>query len=147
MKQKYRKAVDQIAGVLEIVISVVILIVIAIMSIQLGFDIFRIIGGVEDGAMRGLFELFLGDALKLIIAIEFVRMIVERSPERLVEMLLFAMARKLIVGSTSTSEVIVGIGAIAVLFVIRRFLFEKEDKIYEDRFIRDDDGKKKLFNK
>lgn len=44
------------------------------------------------------------------------------------EVLLFAMARKLIVGSSTGLDIVIGIGAIAVLFVVRRFLFSNTKK-------------------
>lgn len=71
----------------------------------------------------------MGDALKLIIGIEFVKMLIRQTPETVVEVLLFAMARKLIIGTFTSVDIVVGIGAIAVLFVIRRFLFVKAMKV------------------
>lgn len=64
----------------------------------------------------------------MIIGIEFVKMLVKHTPESVVEVLLFAMARKLIVGSSTGLDIVIGIGAIAVLFVVRRFLFSNTKK-------------------
>lgn len=113
---------------LEIVFSVVVLIGIAIMSAQLIKDIIIIVRSITDASMTIPFETFMGDALKLIIGIEFVKMLVKHTPETVVEVLLFAMARKLIVGSTTGFDIVIGIGAIAVLFVVRRFLFSNNNK-------------------
>lgn len=128
MKQSLRSKIATISSHLEIIISVIILIGITIMSVQLIIDIIMIVRGISDASMAVPFETFLGDALKLIIGIEFVKMLVKHTPESVVEVLLFAMARKLIVGSTTNLDTVIGIGAIALLFVVRRFLFHKKEK-------------------
>lgn len=130
MAQVLRKKIGQVSNYLEIVISVIILIGIAIMSAQLFIDIIIIIKSitVSEISMTIPFENFMGDALKLIIGIEFVNMLVRHSPEAVVEVLLFAIARKLIIGTSSPLEIVIGIGAIAILFVVRRFLFFDDEK-------------------
>lgn len=128
MEQNLRKKLAIASSYVEIALSVVVLIGIAIMSAQLIKDIIIIIRSITDASMTIPFETFMGDALKLIIGIEFVKMLVKHTPESVVEVLLFAMARKLIVGSTADIDVVIGIGAIAVLFIIRRFLFSNNNK-------------------
>lgn len=128
MEQNLRKKLAIVSSNVEIALSVVVLIGIAIMSVQLIKDIIIIIRSITDASMTIPFETFMGDALKLIIGIEFVKMLVKHTPESVVEVLLFAMARKLIVGSTADIDVVIGIGAIAVLFIIRRFLFSNNNK-------------------
>lgn len=128
MEQNLRKKLAIVSSYVEIALSVVVLLGIAIMSAQLIKDIIIIIRSITDASMTIPFETFMGDALKLIIGIEFVKMLVKHTPESVVEVLLFAMARKLIVGSTADIDVVIGIGAIAVLFIIRRFLFSNNNK-------------------
>lgn len=69
------------------------------------------------------FSAFLASAFSLVIGIEFVRMLVKHSASSVVEVLLFALARQLIVEHTSTWENLIGIVAIAGVFAIRKFLF------------------------
>ncbi|WP_367565858.1 phosphate-starvation-inducible PsiE family protein [Lacrimispora sp.] len=128
MRNVFRNKVAAISSYLEIILSVVILVGITIMSVQLILDIVMIVRGISNASMAIPFEKFMGDALKLIIGIEFVKMLINHTPESVIEVLLFAMARKLIVGSSSSLDVVIGIGSIAVLFVVRRFLFDKQEK-------------------
>ena len=128
MKQILRQKIAKISNYLEIVLSVVILVGIVIMSAQLMLDIIMIVRGFSSASMSIPFETFMGDALKLIIGVEFVKMLVKHTPESVVEVLLFAMARKLIVGTSSSIDIVIGIGAIAVLFLIRRFLFDRNER-------------------
>jgi uncharacterized membrane protein (DUF373 family) len=128
MRQILSKKISTVASYLEILLSAIVLIGIAIMSAQLIKDIIFIISSISDISMTIPFEVFMGDALKLIIGIEFVKMLVRYTPESVVEVLLFAMARKLIVGNSTSLDIVIGIGGIAVLFVIRRFLFHKNER-------------------
>ena len=64
----------------------------------------------------------LNDALGLVVGIEFVKMLIKHTPEAVVEVLLFAIAREMIVFHTSLLETLIGVFAVGVIFVIRKFL-------------------------
>lgn len=64
----------------------------------------------------------LSDALALVVGIEFVKMLIKHTPEAVVEVLLFAIAREMIVFHTSSLETLIGVVAVGVIFVIRKFL-------------------------
>ena len=71
---------------------------------------------------------FLEKALTLVIGIEFVKMLCNHNPETVVEVLLFAIARHLIVEKQEIKEMLLGVICIAILFVIRKFLFINGEK-------------------
>ena len=62
-------------------------------------------------------------AMSLAIGVEFVKMLCTHQPGTIIEVLLFATARQMIVEHLNVYETLVGIGAIAALFAIRKFLF------------------------
>lgn len=61
--------------------------------------------------------------MSLAIGVEFVKMLCTHKPGTIIEVLLFATARQMIVEHLNVYETLVGIGAIAALFAIRKFLF------------------------
>src|SRR5690554_7563348 len=61
--------------------------------------------------------------MALIIAIEFIKMLLRHTPGSIIEVLLFAMARKLIISKENTLGLLWGIIGIAVLFIIRKYFF------------------------
>jgi hypothetical protein len=62
--------------------------------------------------------------MALIIAMEFVKMLSRHTPGSAIEVLVFAMARKLIIAEKSSAiDLLLGIIAIAVLFFVRKYLF------------------------
>lgn len=139
MRQTFRTKVLAVASYLENVLAAVVLIAVALMSIQLVSDIIPIARSAFDTSRAFPFETFIEDALKLVIGIEFVKMLVRYTAESVVEILLFAMARKLIAGSSTSLDIVVGISAVAVLFVIRRFILcvqtSDESSQAEDTFL------------
>ena len=59
----------------------------------------------------------------LVIGVEFIKMLIKHTPGAAIEVLLYAIARELVVQHTSTWETFVGILAIAAVFAIRKYLF------------------------
>ena len=56
-------------------------------------------------------------------------MLCKHTPETIIEVLAFALARQLIVGHASVWENLATVGAIAILFAIRRFLLKPHDMV------------------
>ena len=117
MKKKITEALSFVTDVLEIAVSAIVLLAIALSGIQLLWDI-----GVFSGELMELsqFDDFLSSALGLVIGVEFIKMLIKHTPGAAIEVLLYAIARELVVQHTSTWETLVGILAIAAVFAIRK---------------------------
>nr|WP_281495011.1 hypothetical protein [Streptococcus uberis] len=74
-----------------------------------------------------LFEVVLSRAMSLAVGVELIKMLSKPSPGTVIEVLLFALTRQLIVDHPSMSDFLLGIIAVAVLFAIRRYLFIQFD--------------------
>lgn len=108
------------ASVIEIAISIIVLIAIVIAGIQVVREVFSLAG--DPKAHEG-FTVFLGHAFNLIIGVEFIKMLAKHTPGSAIEVLLFAIARQMVVEHTSPLENLIGIVTIALIFAIRKFLF------------------------
>ena len=64
-----------------------------------------------------------GPRLNLVIGIEFIKMLAKHSPGSALEVLLYAIARNMILGHGTAAENLLGVVAIGLIFVIRKFLF------------------------
>ncbi len=73
-----------------------------------------------------IFQKFLGYVLLLVVGVELVVMLVFHSPSSVIEVLLYAVARKLLIGNQGMLDFIVGVVAIAAIFAIRKFLFVED---------------------
>ena len=81
------------------------------------------------------FTEFLGNALTLLIGVEFVKMLAKHTAENLLEVLMFAIARQMVVEHLNMVETLIGVVAIAVIFAIRKYLLlkapENKEKTYD----------------
>ena len=66
---------------------------------------------------------FLKYTINIIIAVELIRVLCNQTLDTIVEILLIAITRELIIEHMSQVEMLLGILAVAVLFVIRKYLF------------------------
>lgn len=127
MKNWLNKWITRLAGFIEIAVSILILIGILLASVSLVKEM-----GLLGGNLLTVdtFERFLGHALALVIGLEFIKMLIKHTPGAAIEVLLYAIARQIIVYHTTTLETLIGILAVAAIFAIRKFLFVRtfEDK-------------------
>ena len=66
---------------------------------------------------------FLERALDIVIGIEFIKMLAKHSPGSSLEVLLYAIARHMVVGHESAMENLLSVSAIALIFIVRKFFF------------------------
>ena len=132
VRKCFNEGIYNVARYTEIVLSIIILIVIALAGIRLIFTITEI--PIMDMDID-FFTTFLANGLSLVVGVEFVKMLCTHTPGTVIEVLLFAIARQMIVGHVSGFEVLAGVAAIAGLFATHKFLYaesfgteEKEEK-------------------
>ena len=101
-------------------------IAVVILSVRLIIDVVNV-SSYLDG-VNALVKI-LDDAIILAIGAEFIKMLCKHTPETIIEVLAFALARQLIVGHAAPWENLITVVAIAVLFVIRRFLLKRHDMV------------------
>lgn len=104
---------------LEIIISVVILVGFFLAIIPLIGDM----PGLLSNENTYSFDVFLNYAFTLVIGIEFVRMLVKHTPSSALQVLLFAIARHLVLDGQSGVDLLLGVVAIAGIFAIRKYLY------------------------
>lgn len=134
IKEYLRSRVAFLASVIEIAISAIVLIAIIVAGVQVVREVFSLAAhpDVDEG-----FKQFLGHAFNLIIGVEFIKMLAKHTPGSAIEVLLYAIARQMVVEHTSPFENLIGIATIALIFAIRKFLFvpsfggETDDAVFK----------------
>lgn len=119
-KQNLRSKISRGASFTEIYLTALILIGVLIFSAKIIKELYEIIIVFPEFPMS--INEFLGDVLALVIAIEFVKMLAKHTPGSAIDVVLFATARKLILNHDAMMDSLVGVIAIAILFVIRKYL-------------------------
>ena len=122
MKPKAVPALLKTAWILELVIAIFILAVTVVETVLTGKD------SVEH-LLAGQFSLdqFLVSAMNIIVGLEFMKMLILHTPRAVTDVLLFAIARQLVVSHATPVDTLLGVAAVALIFVIRKFLHTKED--------------------
>lgn len=120
-KQSLRSRISNCASYAEIYISGLIVIGIIVFSIQFIIDIYEIMIMINSGNEFPSVETFLTTAIQLIIGIEFVKMLAKHTPSSAVEVLLYAIARKIIGEHGTMLDALIGVIAITLLFGIRKY--------------------------
>jgi hypothetical protein len=67
-------------------------------------------------------EQVLGDILLLVVTLELAIMLVHRKIEYLLDIMLFVVARKMLIGVTEITDIAIGVAALAALFAVRKYL-------------------------
>ena len=126
MRKKLQDKMFEVSYLFELLISVIVGIAILILAARLVMDIFTFTI-YSDGAPELL--RVLDTAITLAIGAELIKMFCKHTPETVIEVLAFALARQLIVGHATPIENLITVAAIAILFAIRRFLLKRHDMV------------------
>ena len=118
--KKIVKILQQICRILELVVAVFVLIGILLAIISLLKDDIRIFDELLSD--MSLFRHYLEKIFVLVIGIEFLEMLCHPNPDNVIQVLIFLVARHMIVGETTPYEDFVSVLSIAVLFVVRKYM-------------------------
>lgn len=119
---KIKNLINHVIEVIEGIICIVVILGIGVAFLGLVPYFQQAVNLATCSDFYEAFRNFLGYALMLIVGIEFIYMIVDNSIESLLDLLLFLIARKMLIYSHTTIDLLYGALAIAVIFLIRRFL-------------------------
>jgi uncharacterized membrane protein (DUF373 family) len=120
MKYRLRNMVAQISSFIEVYLSIIILAGVITASAGLFVYLLKLLRVTVN---PDLFRDFLGYALVLIIAVEFIKMLSKHTPGSAIEVLTFALARKLIIKENiSALDLLLGVIAIALLLWLRNYV-------------------------
>lgn len=126
MRKKLQDKMFEISYFIELVISIIVGIAVVVLAVRMVVDTLHITAfatGV-DALMT-----ILDNAITLAIGAELIKMLCKHTPETVIEVLAFALARQLIVGHGKIWENLVVVVCIAILFAVRRFLLKGHDMV------------------
>lgn len=126
MRKKLQDKMFEVSYLFELFISVIVGIAILILAVQLIIDMVNV--SLYSNGADALVKI-LDDAIILAIGAELIKMFCKHTPETVIEVLAFALARQLIVGHVASWENLITVVAIAILFGVRRFLLKPHDMV------------------
>lgn len=126
MRKKLQDKMFEMSYLIELFISLLVGVAVVILAVWIVIDMFNL-SFIEKGIDS--LVVILDKAITLAIGAELIKMLCKHTPETIIEVLAFALARQLIVGHTAPWENLVTVAAIAILFVVRRFLLNRHDMV------------------
>jgi hypothetical protein len=117
-KAKGLNYLDRVTKTFEIAIAILLLVAIAIKAFELVFEL----SGHPIIVIPMDFKSILSASFALVLGVEFTKMLIKHTPESVVDVLLFAIARQMVVYHERTLDLLIGVTAIAGLFAIKKVL-------------------------
>lgn len=116
--KKLTKVLYQMSHVLELAMGIFVFIAIIIN----GITVFQGLGALwQDRMAAHTFSDFLEQVLNLVIGIEFLKMLLKPNTDTILEVLVFVIARHMVVGTTTSVEDFLSVLSVGVLLMIKKY--------------------------
>jgi hypothetical protein len=129
MRSKGLTHLEKIAKSFEVGIALLLLVVIAIKVLEVIF----VLTELDIVIINMSFERILSQAFALVIGVEFVKMLFKLTPETVIDVLLFAIARQTVIYHERTLDLLIGAMAIAGLFAAKKYFIGNDDPKKEQK--------------
>lgn len=127
--KRYAKNVLKIISALEVMLAIVIIAAVLIHGFGLFLETYA---EIKDGHFIFIEE-FISDVLLLVIGLELAIVLIRHTPESVLQVMIFAVARKTLIYTEEPYELIIGVVALGGLFAIKKYLCDSKEKS-EDTF-------------
>lgn len=117
--------VSKLIYILEILISGIVILAIIFSFPDLFKYIIRIVSS-DPATSLTLFQEFLKHSLMLVIGMEFIMMLIAYSDKNIIYLIIFVIARKLLISSDTVVDLLIGVIAIAILFIVKNYILRKK---------------------
>lgn len=136
---RFKKNIQRVGEGLELVMAVIVLvgILLTIYSLLSDFEVFRAM--LDDTAE---FKPFLEDVFVIVIGIEFLQMLCRPNSDNVMEVLIFLVARHMILGDTTPFEDFISVISVGLLCLGRRYLHVMKEKEQERQRARESEQSK-----
>ena len=117
----FQKAIHWITSFLEMALTILLVVGILLTFVHVP----SLLGDILSVSPSGLIDLVNYVAI-IIIAIELIHVLNSQNLESVIEILMLAFTRELVIREWSMWQLLVGVGCIAGLFAIKKWLLSKE---------------------
>ena len=119
-RYRIQKSLYEVTFFLEFALAII---VIGLVLLEVYALIILFKDHITDPNITISYSYFLERALDIVIGVEFLKMLCRHNMDSVIEVLMFAMARHMIVENTTMIEGLICIVAVSILFVVRKYLF------------------------
>ncbi len=125
LKESFDRSISRILIVIENSISVITVVVLIFMLL---FEFLNIFANPLDYiSSADAVTNYLHEMLTIVIGLEFVKLLMHLTPANVLEVLVLAISRSIIISHENALDNLIGTACIVMLFATRRFLIPKQD--------------------
>lgn len=125
VKENFDRSLFRILILIENIISVITVIILVFILL---FEFLNIFANPLDYiSSTNAVTNYLHEMLTIVVGLEFVKLLMHLTPANILEVLVLAISRSIIVSHGSAVDNLIGIVCIVMLFATRRFLIPKQD--------------------
>lgn len=125
--QKIENKIEKFIVCIEVLLAFLIIFTI-VLSVKdlvvLGINVFK----TEADYSYALLQGFLSHVLLLVVGIELALMLISHTLGKVLQVTLYAIARKMLISSANMKDILLGVIALAIVFFIDKFLHTKDAK-------------------
>lgn len=122
-RHKLRKGISSLAGLTEILVAGIILLAVLLSAVLLILDLVGFGSGLFGKTGVPTYNDIFSTAIYIVIGIEMIKMIVKHTPDSVLEVVLFVVAKRIVADTEFGSlDLLLCVIAIAAIFAIRKFL-------------------------
>jgi len=107
---------------LEILLSCLLILCVVIASIYMIINFVKDYSLINQLIDYDNFQQLLSYLLLLIIALELAIMLIKHNPNNVIEVMIYAIARKMLIYNSSAVEMLIGVITLAILFMVKIYL-------------------------
>jgi len=122
LPKRLRNLLPEILHWMEILVAALAVVIVVMGTVTVIMSIGGLWGDLQQGGVHSVFENVLSEILLLVVGIELAILLVKRTPESLIEVMFFVIARKMLIKTGAFYELLIGVVALAGLFAIRKYL-------------------------
>lgn len=118
VNKKLAAMLSKMAYYIEVLISLVLMLAVLILLVELIIES----GIFWHGEQHMEFNSFLSGLFNLVIGVAFTKMLCKHTPDTVVDVLMFSVARRFIITHIDIWDNLLGVATLAILFAIRKYL-------------------------
>ncbi|PRR82384.1 hypothetical protein CLVI_17240 [Clostridium vincentii] len=113
---------------IEIFLAVLLIILVLISALGLVITLYKDMGYLKELVNYDTFQELTSFMLLLIIALELSMMLVKHNPNNVIGVMIYAMARKMLIYNTAAIDMLIGVITLAILFLVKIYLIKDNQK-------------------
>lgn len=127
IRQFFQTNLYEMSFYVEILISIILVTALLVLTGRLGLEVVHILN--QQTSIEDYIQGFLNQAMSIAIGVELIKMLTKHTTSTVVEVLLFAIARQIVVNHGSALDSLLSVMALVALLAARKYLLSNFDDV------------------